>query len=193
MTLNEASQKQVEFIPKVYGVSLRKYNLITISAGGYEQKDIKAASKVKFLNSQQNDLGIALPKGTFRVFKQDEADGSLEFIGEDSIGHTPKDENITLNIGNAFDISANLYAVSRTSFKDAGYRASMNLTIVNHKDTASDIEVELNNYYGSNLKLSWSPNSNGLLEQVSANKYRMVGLVQPDQTVVYSWVESYTP
>lgn len=51
VTLNEASQKQVEFIPKVYGVSLRKYNLITISAGGYEQKDIKAASKVKFLNS----------------------------------------------------------------------------------------------------------------------------------------------
>ena len=41
-----------------------------------------------------------------RVFKEDEADGSIEFIGEDSIDHTPKDEKITLNTGNAFDIAA---------------------------------------------------------------------------------------
>ena len=139
MSLNEASQKQVEFIPKVYGVQLRKYNLISVSAGGYEQRNIKAASKVKFLNSKENDLGIALPKGTFRVFKEDEADGSLEFIGEDSIDHTPKDENITLSIGNAFDITANLYVESRQTYQYNGYKASMNLTIINHKDTPSDI------------------------------------------------------
>ena len=41
-----------------------------------------------------------------RVFQEDEADGSLEFIGEDRIDHTPKDENITLNIGSAFDLVA---------------------------------------------------------------------------------------
>ena len=68
---------------------------------------------MEFSNTQENNLGIPFPKGTFRVFKEDEADNSLEFIGEDSIDHTPKDENITLNIGNAFDIVAHLYSESR--------------------------------------------------------------------------------
>lgn len=77
VTLSEASQKQVEFIPKVYGVSLRKYNQITINAGGYTQTDLKAASKVDFQNVEESGLGIPFPKGTFRVFKEDEADGSL--------------------------------------------------------------------------------------------------------------------
>lgn len=43
------------------------------------------------MNSKTNGLGIPLPKGTIRVFKTDKADNSLEFIGEDSINHTPKD------------------------------------------------------------------------------------------------------
>lgn len=70
---------------------------------------------------------MPMPKGTVRVFKEDEADKSLEFIGEDSIQHTPKDENITLNIGKAFDLTANLLAQNRTSYSGGGYRASMSL------------------------------------------------------------------
>ena len=77
VTLAEESQKQVEFIPKVYGVGLRKYNQISISVGGRSQKNLKAASKVDFKNSEEFGLGIPFPKGTFRVFKEDKADGSL--------------------------------------------------------------------------------------------------------------------
>lgn len=57
-------------------------------------------------NNEANGLGIPLPKGTVRVFKTDKADNSLEFIGEDSIDHSPKDKNITIATGNAFDIEA---------------------------------------------------------------------------------------
>ena len=71
------------------------------------------------------------------MFKEDQDDGSLEFIGEDSIEHTPKDENITLNIGSAFDITANLYSENKKNYDRGGYRAEMNLTIVNHKNVAS--------------------------------------------------------
>ena len=88
-------------------------------------------------NTKENKLGIPLPKGTVRVFKEDSADGSLEFIGEDSIDHTPKDENITLTTGNAFDISADKIASNRASFGIAGYKADLNLTIWNHKDIES--------------------------------------------------------
>lgn len=46
VTLEENSQKQVEFVSKVYGIAIRKYNLISISAGGYGQQNIKAANKI---------------------------------------------------------------------------------------------------------------------------------------------------
>lgn len=46
VTISDNSQKQVEFIPKVYGVSIRKYNIISVSAGGYTQKHLKASNKI---------------------------------------------------------------------------------------------------------------------------------------------------
>lgn len=77
VTLNEASQKQVEFIPKVYNVPIHKYHKVTINAGGYSENQLKATNVVRLLNSKTNKLGIPFPKGTVRVFKSDEADGSL--------------------------------------------------------------------------------------------------------------------
>lgn len=124
----------MEFIPKVYGVNVRKYNFISISTGGYAQENLKASNKVELTNTKANKMGIPLPKGTVRVFKEDTADGSLEFIGEDSIGHTPKDENITITTGNAFDITANKLASNYQSYSNYGYSADLNLTIWNHKD-----------------------------------------------------------
>lgn len=89
--LNESSRKQIEFIPTAYNVNLDKFYKLSVSAGGSAQNNIPAKGTVKFLNSKSNGLGIALPKGTIRVFKSDPADNSLEFIGEDSINHTPRD------------------------------------------------------------------------------------------------------
>lgn len=50
VSLNDNSQKQVEFIPKVYNVNVRKYNLISIGSGGSSQNNIKASNKVEFKN-----------------------------------------------------------------------------------------------------------------------------------------------
>lgn len=71
VTLNESSQKQVEFIPKVYNVPVRKYHTVTINAGGYTENKIKATNTIQFLNSKANKLGIPIPKGIVRVFKSD--------------------------------------------------------------------------------------------------------------------------
>ena len=59
---------------------------------------------IEFHNSKENELGIPLPAGKIRVYKQDPDDKALEFIGEEKIDHTPKDEKLSLRIGNAFDI-----------------------------------------------------------------------------------------
>jgi hypothetical protein len=54
-------------------------------------------------NTKKNNLGIPFPKGTIRVYKEDK-DGSLQFVGEDRIDHTPKDEKFKIKIGEAFDV-----------------------------------------------------------------------------------------
>ena len=49
-------------------------------------------------------MGMPLPAGRIRVTKQDSADQTLEFIGEDIIDHTPKDEKVLIKLGTAFDV-----------------------------------------------------------------------------------------
>jgi len=88
--VSENQRKQIEFIPKAENVTISKYYLVSISAGGNAETGLKAQSNIRFVNSKDNSMGMALPKGTIRVFKEDD-DQALEFIGEDSIDHTPKD------------------------------------------------------------------------------------------------------
>lgn len=112
---------------------------------------------------------MPIPKGTVRVFKQDQSDNSLQFIGEDSVNHTPKDENITLTIGNAFDIKADLIAKDRTQYGSGGYRANLVLTIINHKDIAAEIEVVYNTYYGDNLSVKWEDSNSAKPDKISSS------------------------
>ena len=65
--------------------------------------DDKVQVKIEFENTEKNGLGIPLPGGTFRVYRED-ADGALEFAGEDRIDHTARDEKVSLTMGNAFDL-----------------------------------------------------------------------------------------
>lgn len=68
-----------------------------------QQSNPKVGVFVTFKNDGKSGLGIPLPKGKVRVYKRDE-DGKEQFIGEDEIDHTPKDEEVRLYLGNAFDI-----------------------------------------------------------------------------------------
>lgn len=98
---------------KVYNVTLRKFNQITVNTGGYNIENIQVVNRIQFNNSKEVGLGIALPKGTVRVFKEDPSDKSLEFIGEDSIDHLPKNENVSIKTGNSFDIVAKINVEKR--------------------------------------------------------------------------------
>ena len=191
VTLNESSQKQVEFVPKVFNVTVDKYHEISISAGGYSQTGLKARNFVKFLNSQDNGLGIAFPKGTVRVFKEDDSDGSLEFIGEDSIDHTPKNENITITTGNAFDIVAEKTVKSRVSTDNqGGYSAESSIKVTNHKETSADIIVIFSNGYGDNLRITMENNASAP-EKRSASEYRWRKVVSAGEVWEFSWKEDY--
>ncbi len=74
------------------------------SVGGIGQK-MKVGVFVQFENRESSRLGMPMPKGVVRVYKKDSA-GNAQFIGEDSIEHTPKNEKLRLKLGDAFDVTA---------------------------------------------------------------------------------------
>ena len=160
--------------------------------GGRSEQNLDTAVKINFLNSENNGLGIPFPKGVVRVFKEDDADGSLEFIGEDRIDHTPKDENITLTIGNAFDIVADKYSESRERLDDRGsYRADMNMTIKNRKDIPGKVVVIFNNYYADDAVIEWAESNDVELERTTSTEYRFEKILQPDEIWTTEWKETY--
>ncbi len=94
--------------------------------------------RLQFMNSERNSLGIPLPKGIFRVFKEDSS-GSLQFIGEDSIDHTPKDEEIDIFMGEAFDIVGERAVMDRRKINNRTWEYDVKVTIRNHKDERVEI------------------------------------------------------
>ena len=119
VTMADREIKQVELFSPVRGVAVSKkylYQPLSESAWGYMDgygaKDAYGADKVsgkvsvliQFKNSQANGLGIPLPAGKVSVYKSNTDDGGLEFLGENKIDHTPRDEELSLSVGKAFDI-----------------------------------------------------------------------------------------
>lgn len=104
---------------------------------------------VEFENKSSNQLGIPLPKGKVRVNKEDR--GAIEFIGEDLIDHTPKDEKVSLKIGEAFDIVAEEVQTDYKQISERANETTWKLTFKNRKDEAVTIEAE--RYFGYNWQV----------------------------------------
>jgi hypothetical protein len=88
---------------------------------------------IKFKNSEDNKLGMPLPAGIMRLYKQDQ-DGSQQFIGEDRIQHTPKDEEVRLKIGEAFDVVAERRQTDYKRLSTRLHESEWEISLRNHKD-----------------------------------------------------------
>ena len=87
---------------------------------------------VEIRNKEENNLGIPLPKGTLRVYKHDR-EGSQQFVGEDSIDHTPKDETVKIKLGDAFDVVGSRKQTDWKKIAYDTYEASFEISLRNHK------------------------------------------------------------
>ncbi len=115
------------------------------SYGDLGQK-IKIGVYVEFQNSEKANLGMPLPKGIVRVYKKD-SKGNAQFVGEDRIDHTPKNEEVKLKLGDAFDVTANKKQVDfkkLTAFGKYRYAAESAYEIVfkNAKPEAVVVTVQ---------------------------------------------------
>jgi hypothetical protein len=143
---------------------------------------------VELRNRQEDHLGIALPQGKVRVYKQD--GGGLEFIGEDLVGNTPRDEPVLLYVGDAFDIVGER---KQTDFKRLGerhIRESFEITIRNHKKEEVTVKVLEKMYRAAQWEL---PNVNHPNERLDSRTVVFPVRVAPDKdatvryTVDYRW------
>jgi hypothetical protein len=103
---------------------------------------LKDAVKVyyKFKNDEKSGLGMPLPAGNVRVYQKD-SKGSILYAGEDRIGHTPKDEAITIHIGNAFDIVAERKQTDYKSLGGGVWEMEFEIRLRNHKDGLIMVQV----------------------------------------------------
>jgi hypothetical protein len=92
-------------------------------------------------NTKNNNLGIPLPKGTIRVYKEDQ-DGSLQFVGEDRIDHTPKDEKFKIKIGEAFDVVGERVQMDYKRLGPNLFEVAFEVSLRNHKKEDIKVLVE---------------------------------------------------
>lgn len=102
------------------------------SSYGENISNQKVGVYVEIANKKEDNLGIPLPKGTVRVYKKD-SEGSLQFVGEDSIDHTPKDEKVRVKLGDAFDVVGTRKQTDWKKIAYDTYEAAFEISLRNHK------------------------------------------------------------
>src|SRR5215813_3411833 len=145
-TIRDNETKQVSLleasgfdVKKEFVVNGQRMYYLNYNNPGQPIKE-KVGVYMQFRNSQQNKLGMPLPAGTIRLYKKDDK-GNQQFIGEDRIDHTPKDEDVRVKVGDAFDIVAERkqtdYRVIARNVYEYGYE----IKIRNHKDGPVNVIV----------------------------------------------------
>lgn len=156
-TIPENSTKQIELFPTARGVPCKRvlvYDalggdlwmdpssvMMDASYGAQSKKDVNVY--LKFTNDRASGMGVPLPAGRIRVSRLDPADGAVEFIGEDVIRHTPRDEQVLIKMGNAFDVVGER---TQTDFRLDTNRKTLEETVEvkvrNRKEEAVEVIVQ---------------------------------------------------
>ena len=118
------------------------------------QGNTRVDTYLVFRNERAAGLGVPMPAGRMRVSRLDAADGSLEFIGEDVIGHTPRDERVRVRLGAAFDVVGERRQVDFASDTRARWvEEEIEVQIRNHKEEAVEVQVREFLYRWNNWRM----------------------------------------
>jgi hypothetical protein len=132
-TVADREIKQLTFFPST-DVEVEK----VLEFDQYRGGDVRVL--LEFDNSEKAGLGVPLPAGKVRMYKEDSS-GALQFIGEDRIDHTPKDELVSLYLGNAFDVTAERKVMDTRKITSRIREEDYEVTLRNHKDENVVIRV----------------------------------------------------
>lgn len=193
--------QQITLFPAASGVPIEKllvyYGLPEASHWGYgggpyqdrqfgNQGNKKVDVYLRFRNDEKSRLGMPLPRGKVRVYKQDDADGTLEFIGEDLIDHTPKDEKVLVKLGQSFDVVGER---TQTDFRINTDRKVMHesfkIQLRNHKPEAQKVIIKETLYRWSEWEITEKSDP---FEKIDARTIHFEVMVPAngEKTVTYS-------
>ena len=201
-TLHDHETKQVEFVhaEKMYAPTIYVYD----GAEGYQfyglnydqnygqSENKKVLVQREFVNAETNQLGIALPAGKLRFYRRD-ADGQLQFVGENQIDHTPRNETVRVTTGNAFDLVGERKQTNfRVDTSDKWIDESFEIKLRNRKkDAPVEIRVVEHLYRWSSWKILSNVSDDFTKKDAQTIEFRIP--VKPDEertvtyTVHYSW------
>jgi len=155
-TINNSQTKQVSMfdgtdvpVIKRYVVEGQNYYYHNQQHPGSPLKD-SVQVFYQFKNEEKAGLGLPMPEGVLRVYQQD-SKGGTQFVGEDHIMHTPKDETLNIKIGNAFDVICERNQIDFQKIASNVYELEYEVTLRNHK--ALPIQVEVNEPIGGTWRM----------------------------------------
>lgn len=136
-TIGQNQTKQVALLTADKVPVDKEFRFTNLSGGSYhynlgEQQRVNATVFISFQNSEDDNLGLPLPRGTVRVYKAD-GSGQVQFVGEDAIDHTPKNEDVRLTLGQAFDVTARAVQTRFEQLSDRVYESAYEIEFKNAK------------------------------------------------------------
>ena len=155
-TINNNQTKQVSMLEGTDVPTMKRY---VVEGNNYYYHNVRhPGSAIKdnvqvyyqFKNEQKGGLGMPMPAGVIRVYQED-SKGGVQFVGEDRINHTPKDETLNIKIGNAFDVVCERNQIDFQKIAGNVYEFEYEITLRNHKATA--IKVEVNEPIGGTWRM----------------------------------------
>lgn len=200
--LPDNSTKQIELMPAARGVDCDKelvfaptldtpwwgYQQFDPDYGRYGNADVNVY--LRFRNEEKQGLGVPLPAGRIRVMQQDRADGSLEFIGEDVIDHTPRNEEVLIRMGNAFDVVGERKQTDfRIDTRTRNLWETFEIRLRNHKEGAVKVAVLENLYRTANWKIEDASDRWG---KENSSRIRFDLEVPAEGEVVLTYTAHYT-
>lgn len=155
-TINNNQTKQVSMlegsgvpVQKRYVVEGQQFYYRNVGHPGSPLKDVVQVF-YQFKNEAKSGLGMPMPAGVVRVYQED-SKGAVQFVGEDRINHTPKDEMLNLKIGNAFDVVCERKQTDFEKISSGVYEVEYEITLRNHK--AVPVTVEVNEPIGGTWRM----------------------------------------
>ena len=196
--------KQLELFPTARGVPCKKVLVYYGLSQGYRgffaspmtdrnvgtQTNKKIDIYLRFENSKEDGMGMPLPAGRIRVSKLDPADNTLEFIGEDTIDHTPKDEKVLIKLGSAFDVVGERKQMEfKVDTKRDWMEETIEIKIRNHKEEPVDVIVKESLYRWTNWRITEKTHE---YEKQDARTIHFPVTVKKDGEVTIGYTVKYT-
>jgi hypothetical protein len=186
-TINNSETKQVSMltgtgvpIQKRYVVDGQQFYYRNANHPGSPIKDVVQVY-YQFKNEERAGLGMPMPAGNVRVYQSD-SKGGVQFVGEDRIDHTPKDETLRLHIGNAFDVVCERKQIDFERIAGSTFEVEYEITLRNHK--AAPVTVEVNEPIGGTWRMLRSSHEWTKTEAFAA---RFMLPVEPDGASVLKY------